>query len=158
MSYGIVYCVTNDRNGMKYISATTRTLEYVRRRYSGRRDSYRNGPVFKAIREFGPESFSVTQLCSARDKPELMELKRRCIESNNSRAPSGYNDSRIARAAPTPVLCVEKGVIYETVSQAARSASCDAASLLRAIRARGTIAGCHWKYFVNSPKSAMRQN
>jgi len=151
MYFGIVYCVTNNRNEMKYIGATTRTLEYVQRRYNGRRDSYRNGPIFRAIREFGPENFSIKRLGSAHNKRELQELKLSFIENFNTRIPNGYNDHLIARVTPTPVVCVEKSVIYDTVLQAADSVSCDVDSVLQAIHTQETLAGYHWKYIERHP-------
>jgi hypothetical protein len=144
---------SSNRNDLKYIGATTRTLEYAQRRLIGRQDSYRDGPIFRATREFGTGSFTIRKLGSARSKRELLELKQGFIERFETRVPKGYNDRVIAQASPTPVVCVEKSIIYETVLQAADSASRDVDSVLQAIHTQSTLAGFHWKY-LESPRGA----
>jgi hypothetical protein len=127
-----------------------RTLEYVQRRFKGRRDSYRDGPIFRAIREFGADCFTFRKLGSARSKRELLELKQGFIERFETRVPKGYNDRLIAQVSPTPVVCVEKSIIYETALKAAESVSCEVDSVLQAIHAQGTPAGYHWKSIEGS--------
>jgi hypothetical protein len=146
MYAGIVFCVMNSLNGKKYIGTTTRTLQYVQRRFNGRRDSYRNGKIFRAIQQLGPDKFSIKRLGSANTKRELLDLKLSFIKRFDTMSPNGYNECRALRSGPTPVVCVEKSLIYETALQAAESISCDEDSVLQAIRSRGTLGGYHWEY------------
>jgi hypothetical protein len=147
MYSGIVFCVTNRLNGKRYIGTTTRTLQYVHRRFNGDRDSYRNGPIFRAIQEIGPERFGIGKLAGASSKRELLELKLSFMERFDTISPNGYNERIPARPRMTSVVCIERNVIFETALQAAESIPSDEDSMFRAIQSRGTLGGYHWEFF-----------
>lgn len=73
--FGFIYCITNNINGSKYIGKTTRTIE--ERFQEHKRDAYREKteirPLYRAMRKYGPENFSITLI----EKVELSQLEER---------------------------------------------------------------------------------
>jgi group I intron endonuclease len=102
---GIVYLITNTKNGTKYVGETSRTLE---ERYQEHKDMaihyqrYLKNPerykwkgsctyLYKAIHAHGIEHFVVEVLATEDDATKRWELEKHYIKELNTLAPNGYN-------------------------------------------------------------------
>jgi group I intron endonuclease len=91
-----VYLVTNTVNGKVYVGKTTTTLK---RRWICHLSSAFKNPASKsllsrAIRRYGPEAFTITEICGAETGTELNQLERFHIARLHSHPPAdglGYN-------------------------------------------------------------------
>jgi group I intron endonuclease len=70
-----IYLITNCLNGKTYVGKTTKTLQkrWVRHLWSMKTgdDTY----LYRAMRKHGPENFSISFLCEAKDEEELNYLE-----------------------------------------------------------------------------------
>lgn len=87
MSYGIIYCITNKLNGKQYVGLTTRGIQERYTEHS-KTDSY----VGRAIRKYGQDNFTVSQLDVARSPEELAEKEIYWIDKLNTYE-KGYNQT-----------------------------------------------------------------
>jgi hypothetical protein len=90
----LVYLVRNTVNGMDYVGQTTKTPEtrwrgHVAAARTGRSDMR----LLPAIREYGPDSFTIEVLQECDDQPSLNRAERAWIERLETLAPTGYNGS-----------------------------------------------------------------
>jgi group I intron endonuclease len=89
--YGRVYLLTNKENGMVYVGQTTNTVD---RRWTQHRCDAKAGrvamPICRAIREHGPDVFTVCELAVAYSREDLDALEAGFIAGLNSTA-QGYN-------------------------------------------------------------------
>lgn len=88
-----IYKIINAKNGLAYIGSTCRP---IRRRMSNHWSDARNGKdtlIAQAIRDFGPESFTVEIIERAETSDEMMEKEIAAINSHNAISPHGYNSS-----------------------------------------------------------------
>ena len=88
MSYGIVYLITNNLNGKKYIGQTTQPIEA--RLYSHARNPHCRY-LHNAIKKYGIESFSVEILDRCDNQESLDGSEISLISKFNTIAPNGYN-------------------------------------------------------------------
>lgn len=89
----IVYKITNNINGKVYIGITTCSLEYRWSRHltEGRNEN-NTKHLYKAMRKYGLDNFSIKQIDSTDDFEELGRLERYYIKKYNSQSPEkGYN-------------------------------------------------------------------
>lgn len=89
----IVYKITNNINGKVYIGITTCSLEYRWSRHltEGRNEN-NTKHLYKAMRKYGLDNFSIKQIDSTDDFAELGRLERYYIKKYNSQSPEkGYN-------------------------------------------------------------------
>lgn len=93
MIYLIVYKITNNINNKVYIGITTCSLEYRWGRHvTESKNVSNNKHLYKDMREYGIENFSVEQIDSADDFKMLGQLERQYIKYYNSQNPqNGYN-------------------------------------------------------------------
>ena len=89
----IIYKITNNINNKVYIGLTTCSLEY---RWSKHLIEGRNvnnkKHLYKAMRKYGLENFSIEQIDSTEDFKELGRLEREYIKKYDSQNPiKGYN-------------------------------------------------------------------
>lgn len=88
-----IYKLTNDINGLIYVGCTTQTLK---RRLQGHKDLYKKkqSAIYKAMQEFGFDSFSVSILEQGDNEDIRYEREKYWIATLNSMNPSiGYNMS-----------------------------------------------------------------
>lgn len=89
----IIYKITNNINGKIYIGLTTCTLEYRWSRHITESKNIKNTKhLYKAMRKYGVEKFSVEVIDSTDDFKELGKLERYYISFYESQNPDkGYN-------------------------------------------------------------------
>lgn len=86
-----LYLITNNVNGMKYVGTCSskprrRFLGHVRNALNGIKSS-----LYDAIREFGPEAFSVEKLAEFATREEGFEAEKAKIAELGTLVPGGYN-------------------------------------------------------------------
>jgi len=88
----IIYLVTNQISGKKYVGQTILSLK---KRWRGHCDDSKrkNTPFYAAIRKYGVGAFAVEALCDVPDdNPSLLDaLEDWYIQYHNSLHPKGYN-------------------------------------------------------------------
>lgn len=120
---GIIYLVTNKRTGKQYVGLTVMTLErrwqYHLEQASAERITS-EASLHAAIREFGPDAFTITKLDTGKTKDDLEKKERRWIKKKKTLVPAGYNitlggESGGANKVPTEV----DGILFPSVREAA---------------------------------------
>jgi hypothetical protein len=89
----IVYVITNTVSGNKYVGITTKPLNV---RWNQHAHAARTGsprPLYKAIRKYGPEAFTIETVATAASVVELKQLECETIARLNTfaRGGTGYN-------------------------------------------------------------------
>lgn len=88
-----IYKIINSINTKIYIGLTTVSLQ---QRWVGHQTQARIGnqkPLYRAMRKYGIENFSIEIVCETDSYEELGKLERYYIKEYNSRVPNGYNIS-----------------------------------------------------------------
>lgn len=67
----MIYLVTNTINGKRYIGKTTQTLERRWYQHCKNAEYGHNTYLYKAIRKYGKDSFTVERLCDGLDEEEV---------------------------------------------------------------------------------------
>lgn len=81
-----VYLITNNLNGMSYVGQS----KNCRYRWSSHKSPSANRPIDKAIKEFGPENFTIK--IEKECLPEELDFyERETIKKYNTMWPNGYN-------------------------------------------------------------------
>jgi hypothetical protein len=94
VSEGLIYLVTNDLTGKKYVGLTVQTLE---RRWTYHLEQAAASNIqsdvslHAAIREFGAASFAIAQIDQGMSKVDLEEKERHWIKNLKTLVPNGYN-------------------------------------------------------------------
>ena len=83
--YGVIYCITNLLNGMKYVG---QTINLKRRIEHHKRE---NLYVDKAIKKYGFENFAVEVLDECENREQLNEREKFWILKFDCKKPRGYN-------------------------------------------------------------------
>lgn len=119
----IIYKVTNKINGMIYIGKTRYSLQ--KRWHEHCRNALKNvkWQMFRlqeAIRQYGPENFTVEQIDCAATNDEANEKEVYWISFYNA-TEKGYNVSPGGRAGGNrkKVMSVEDGLVFDTMVEAA---------------------------------------
>jgi group I intron endonuclease len=89
MKHGVVYRITNLENGKCYIGRTRRALH--KRWYDHCLPSSGCLHLNRAIKKYGKESFSITEIASSWDHESLKELEMILIKQEKTLVPNGYN-------------------------------------------------------------------
>ena len=89
----IVYKITNNINCKVYIGITTCSLEYRWSKHvTESRNENNTKHLYKAMRKYGLDNFSIEQIDSSEDFKKLGELERQYIKQYDSQNPNkGYN-------------------------------------------------------------------
>ena len=87
--YGVVYKITNTRNGKPYVGQTTRPIKERFREHARCRKSL----IGKAIRKYGAENFTFEVLEECENAEQLNEREIFWIAELNCKSPNGYNIS-----------------------------------------------------------------
>lgn len=92
MKYGIIYKVTNLLNNKEYIGLTTTSIQKRWKMHkTASRKNRSNSILHEAIAKYGPESFSIVEICSCLSKEELDIQEEYFINKFNTLVPNGYN-------------------------------------------------------------------
>jgi len=89
MRYGIVYVVTNNVNGMRYVGQTSQPLKERWKQHLKR--SGATGLFQRALAKYGAAAFSVEEVANASSRDELNALERHFIHVMGTLSPGGYN-------------------------------------------------------------------
>lgn len=158
-----VYKIECFINGKIYVGQTQRPLE-ERISEHKRADSL----IGRAIRHYGLDNFKIEVIAECDNIDELNELEKFWIAKLNCKAPNGYNltdggfgvvgykrksISETARRnmsaahAKRSILCIEKGIEFESITAAAKWCNGHTENISRACRGiKLTASGFHWKY------------
>ena len=86
-----IYKITNLINNKIYVGKTTKTLEerFQTHLHDSKKEKLSHRPLYKDMKEYGAENFSIELLEEDNDNPSEKEIY--WIEKLNSRIPNGYN-------------------------------------------------------------------
>lgn len=61
---GYIYLITNNINNKKYVGKTVRSIRerWVEHIQNSKNDKYKNRPLYRAMRKYGPDNFSIKEL------------------------------------------------------------------------------------------------
>ena len=99
---GIIYLVTNKKNGMCYVGMTGGTLKSRKESHEKQAGEGLKTPLHKALREFGKESFEWKELETCPDLSLLADLEAKWIAELDTLVPNGYNASPGSGRAKPP--------------------------------------------------------
>jgi len=91
MAFMLIYCVTNERNGKRYVGKTVSSLSI---RWSQHKSSARYGrrcALHAAIRKYGAEVFRLEVLAECSTLADLDRMEMEFIARLETRTPKGYN-------------------------------------------------------------------
>jgi hypothetical protein len=98
MVYGVVYVITNQVNGKKYVGQTInqKPLKYCANhlKLAFHEKDGREKILYRAIRKYGPDAFSYSIICYADNQENLDEAEDYYILEYNTLSPAGYNVRR----------------------------------------------------------------
>lgn len=87
----LIYKITNNINNKIYIGLTTVSLEERWKNHKTQARIDNQKPLYRAIRKYGIENFSIEHIDTAHSMEELGEKERYYISLYNSQVPNGYN-------------------------------------------------------------------
>jgi group I intron endonuclease len=88
----VVYVIECIPTGKKYVGKTIQTTHARWREYrTEARIGRKTTPIIQAIREHGPDAFTITELCTADCQKRLAERERMYIRKLGTAYPDGYN-------------------------------------------------------------------
>ena len=90
MSNMRIYKITNKLNGKMYIGQTTHTIEWRWKRHIKAMQDGSQTNLYKAMRKYGVENFTIEEICRTTSKEELNRLEIYYIGLYNS-TKTGYN-------------------------------------------------------------------
>lgn len=93
---GVIYLITNSINEKRYVGLTVQTLERRWRYHQEQANANHiksNVSLHAAIREFGADKFTITQIDCGTTKKDLEKKEREWIKKLNTLVPIGYNIS-----------------------------------------------------------------
>jgi len=90
--YGQVYLIENLVNGKRYVGQTTVGLDSRWKRHvQSSRSGGRTQPITSALRKYGLDAFTMTEVRRCRDQDELNRAEYEEVIRLNAFAPAGYN-------------------------------------------------------------------
>lgn len=120
--YGLIYVVTHTISGRKYVGQTKEPT--VHRRWELHvEEAFKNSkkttrPLVKAIQDFGPDAFTVTQLDEAQSHRELNAKEVLWIAVLGTLLPRGFNATRGGQGLESGKSVVVNGVRFKTITAA----------------------------------------
>ena len=170
----VIYLLTDTTNGMQYVGQTTQTLQKRLNEHRRKHHTY----VDRAISSHGWANFTVELLEECATLDELNERERYWIATLNTKAPNGYNlteggegslgyplsqetkDKISATRRKRAVICVELGIIFESITKAAKFSDVTPTLIVQSCRKPNrTARGFHWRYLdESSGNETTRQN
>lgn len=88
-----IYVMWNNTNGKGYVGSTTGAIEERFKDHVRKSEHNTNNKFHKAIRDSGPEAFSIAELYTAETTDELARMEAYYIQSTNTDE-NGYNSDR----------------------------------------------------------------
>ena len=143
----VIYKVTNNINGKVYIGRTKNTVEHRWKQHChNAKSKHAHFKLQAAIREFGPENFSIVQIDCAATKEEA-DAKEVYWISHCNAVEEGYNISPGGRNGGhrKKVKAVEDGLVFDTIVEAAKHYGRSHGAIRQVIdKPHLTSAGQHW--------------
>ena len=141
-----IYKITNNINGMVYIGRTKCVYRRWREHCGFARRGKTDCKLYDAIREYGPENFTVTTIDHAVTKDEADEKEvfwikyYNAVEEGYNTSPGGRNGGHRRR-----VKAVEDGLVFDTMVEAAKHYGRAVGAIWQAVdKPHLTAAGQHW--------------
>lgn len=88
-AYGLVYAITNNVNGKRYVGQTTKTIEHRFKQHTAAKGACR--AMEAAIKKHGVENFKIEVIATAKTQDELNDTETRLISELGTISPNGYN-------------------------------------------------------------------
>lgn len=89
----MIYLITNTINGKRYIGKTSRTIEQRWYQHYKNAEYGHNTYLYKAIRKYGKEAFTVESLAEGLDEEEILLIAEHNPEYNMTRGGDGGDTS-----------------------------------------------------------------
>ncbi|MCI0528011.1 MAG: GIY-YIG nuclease family protein [Nitrospira sp.] len=89
--YGIIYLITNKKNGKQYVGQTLRPLEERWAQHVRKAKNHDNNYLGNALIRYGAEGFRIEEVAQADSQEELDLLEIETIAKLNTLRPHGYN-------------------------------------------------------------------
>lgn len=86
-----IYKITNLKNNKLYIGLTTVSIEQRWKGHVTQANIGNQKPLYRAIRKYGVENFTIESIYDAESFEELGDAERWYIQQYNTRVPNGYN-------------------------------------------------------------------
>jgi len=89
--FGVIYLITNTKDGMQYVGQTIQVLKERWYKHIADSRKHESRYISRAINKYSPESFKVEVLheCETREEMDFVEIFY--IALLNSKVPNGYN-------------------------------------------------------------------
>jgi group I intron endonuclease len=87
----ILYVVTNNTTGFQYVGATSRPLAVRWREHIRNAEAGRGWALHDALRQYGPDAFSVAVVATAESWDDLCQQETALIVRLGCLVPGGYN-------------------------------------------------------------------
>ena len=144
-----VYKITSP-TGKSYVGATSLP---PKQRFNGGLGYKFNEPMFADIVKHGWDSFTKETIAVYDDEQTAREREhaeiKKCVGGYNRwRGITPYTPTGRERTAPKQVLCVETGVVYPSIKEAARKTGANKTKISEVCRGirRKTTHGYHWEF------------
>lgn len=152
---GVLYKLTSP-SGKSYIGISSKPFEARWSAHMSRlRDGRAPGPLYAALRKYGPESFSKTVLAIESDWDVLCEMERKAIREHGTFTPNGYNATFGGEGVIGPRSDEAKKAIAE--AQRRRYQRPDELRRLRECGAKGNAANVARAVSAKSDRDAERE-
>lgn len=89
----MIYMLTNTKNGKRYIGKTSQALEKRWYQHCKNAEHGQDTYLYRAIRKYGKESFSVEKLCDGLDEDEILMIEEHSPEYNMTKGGDGGDTS-----------------------------------------------------------------
>ncbi len=87
----LIYKITNKINGKCYVGQTTKSIEQRWKAHCWQCNFNNNMIIYRAIKKYGKENFSIEKICDCQNQKELNESEVKYIKYFDTMCPNGYN-------------------------------------------------------------------
>lgn len=151
-----IYKITCIVNNKVYIGQTTLSIEKRFKQHLSKSSFCKK--LKYAIRKYGKENFVIEQIDKASSKEEA-DIKERSyiLEYNSISDKYGYNitegGSNLSAVTCKPVMCIETGKIYSSVTEVNKLFGCKGSTLsMVCLGKKKMFKGYHWAYLDKNGK------
>ena len=159
-----IYQIVNCINGKKYVGSSKDLYKRGCTHFRALKGNYHHNYYLQnAYNKYGKEVFKFEVLEFIKTIEELLPKEQYYIELYNvCNKDKGYNiivdatrnilseesKNKISKSLSKKVICLETGVIYDSMNEAERLTNIDNSTISKCCRGkRKTVGGYHWKYY-----------